>query len=107
MRLQHILLSTVMATVLPVACTQAGTSPKEQFEQAVSSIRDEVDTNVALVEWYLNALITAGVQGVAGANFQENIKGVPAGPSDVKVLIADGNRTLGHGQNIDDPARPR
>lgn len=75
------------------ACTTPPPCPpvEEHFEHPVFSIPAETDANIASVETYLNALITAdepGIRAAVGEGFYANNTWLPADSSDVDGTVA-------------------
>lgn len=92
MRLHHIILGTAIASTLFIGCSQPCPPAAEHFEHAVFSIPAETDANIAAVERYLNALITAdaaGIRAAVGPGFYANNTWVPADSSDVEGVVAN------------------
>lgn len=92
MRMQTTLLNSALAALLLTACTTPPPCPPvvEHFEHPVFSIPAEADANIAAVEGYLNALITAndpGIRASVGAGFYANNTWLPADSSDVDGIV--------------------
>ncbi len=91
---QRIVFASVVTALLVGACTNPEPCPpvKEHFKHPVYSIPAETDANVALVESYLNAVISADADAIRASvapDFYSNNTFVPADSSDVEEIIAN------------------
>ncbi len=90
--IQRTALATTLSALLLGACTTPPPCPpvEEHFQHPVLSIPQEADANIALVEGYLNAMISANADGIRGAvapDFYANNTWFPEDSSDVEGVI--------------------
>ena len=86
--------TTILGATLLGACTSPAPCPpaEEHYTHPVYSIPMETDANIALVESYLNAVISADADAIRASvapGFYSNNTFVPADSSDVEEIIAN------------------
>lgn len=94
------------AGILLVACQEPCPEPEEVWQHDVVSISPDIDTNIAIVDGYFQALVNADEAGIRAAlapGFYGHNSFVPADSSSVDEVVANwlGNDTTRSDQKIE------